>query len=41
LAKPPKKKPGTMWAEPTIDADIICQDITDDGVRHASFKGLR
>jgi hypothetical protein len=28
--------------EPTVEADIACMDLTDDGmVRHASFKGLK
>jgi bifunctional non-homologous end joining protein LigD len=40
LAKP-LKRPDTTWVEPTVQADIVCMDVTDDGmVRHASFKGL-
>jgi bifunctional non-homologous end joining protein LigD len=40
-AKPLNKK-DTIWVEPTIEADISCMDLTDDGtVRHASFKGLK
>jgi bifunctional non-homologous end joining protein LigD len=40
LAKP-LKRPDTTWVEPTVEADIVCMDLTDDGmVRHASFKGL-
>src|SRR5712672_2007906 len=40
LAKP-LRKPGTIWVEPRVDADIACMDLTDEGiVRHASFKGL-
>lgn len=38
----PLKRPDTTWVEPTVDADIACMDLTDDGmVRHASFKGLK
>jgi bifunctional non-homologous end joining protein LigD len=41
LAKP-LKRPGTTWVEPTVEADIACMDLTDDGMlRHASFKGLK
>jgi bifunctional non-homologous end joining protein LigD len=40
LAKP-LKRPDTTWVEPTVEADMVGMDITDDGmVRHASFKGL-
>lgn len=38
----PLNRPDTTWVEPTVEADIACMDLTDDGmVRHASFKGLK
>jgi bifunctional non-homologous end joining protein LigD len=33
---------GTVWVEPTVEADIEYRDITSDRMlRHASFKGLK
>jgi bifunctional non-homologous end joining protein LigD len=38
----PLKRNDTTWVEPTVEADIACMDLTDDGmVRHPSFKGLK
>jgi bifunctional non-homologous end joining protein LigD len=38
----PLNRPDTTWVEPTVEADIACIDLTDDGmVRHANFKGLK
>lgn len=36
----PLKKPGTVWVEPTYEADVEYLDETADGLRHSSFKGL-
>jgi bifunctional non-homologous end joining protein LigD len=38
----PLNRPDTTWVEPSVEADIACMHLTDDGmVRHASFKELK